>query len=195
MIDPAAYFADLAAIFGRVQVRATDAPSLSLADGVARAVAIVREATAGGRKVIFIGNGGTAATASHQAVDFWKNGGVRAVAFNDSSLLTCIGNDFGYERVFEKPIEMFADRGDVLMAMSSSGKSENILLGVQAAEKIGCRVVTMSGFAPDNPLRGRGEVSFYVPSYAYGYVEITHLAICHAIVDVIVDGGGSARSS
>ena len=60
--------------------------------------------------MIFIGNGGSAAIASHQAVDYWKNGGMRAIAFNDASLLTCISNDFGYPQVFEKPIEMSPTR-------------------------------------------------------------------------------------
>jgi len=137
--------------------------------------------------VIFIGNGGSAATASHQAIDYWKNGGMRAVAFNDASLLTCVSNDFGYQHVFEKPMEMFADAGDVLFAISSSGRSENILRGVAAATIKGCHVVTMSGFAPDNPLRRAGYLNFYVPSQSYGYVEITHLSLCHCIVDCIVD--------
>ncbi len=74
------------------------------------------------KKVILIGNGGSAAIASHQAVDLWKNGGIRATAFNDTSLLTCVGNDFGYEHVFAKPIEQFADKGDLLIAVSNSGK-------------------------------------------------------------------------
>src|SRR5437762_3460319 len=89
------------------------------------------------KKIIFIGNGGSASIASHQSVDYWKNGGIRAIAFNDTSLLTCIGNDYGYPFVFEKPIEMFADSGDVVIAISSSGKSENILRGAKAGKKMG----------------------------------------------------------
>lgn len=112
---------------------------------------------------------------------------MRAICFNDSSLLTCISNDFGYQYVFEKPIEMFAEKGDVLVAISSSGKSENILRGADAAKNKGCHVITMSGFKPDNPLRSRGELNFYVPSDSYGYVEITHLTLCHCVVDTIVD--------
>jgi D-sedoheptulose 7-phosphate isomerase len=141
---------------------------------------------------MFIGNGGSAAIASHQAVDFWKNGGVRAIAFNDTSLLTCIGNDYGFAQVFEKPVEMFADAGDVLIAISSSGRSENILRGARAARERGCHVVTLSGFAADNPLRALGHLNFYAPGQGYGLVEITHLSICHAICDAIVDLRGAA---
>jgi D-sedoheptulose 7-phosphate isomerase len=85
---------------------------------------------------------------------------------------------------------MFADAGDVLIAISSSGRSENILRAVAAAETAGCRVVTLSGFQSDNLLRHRGELNFYVPSDSYGYVEITHLAICHCIVDTIIASRG-----
>src|SRR3989338_3661483 len=82
------------------------------------------------RKLIFIGNGGSAAIASHQAIDYWKNGRIRAIAFNDSSLLTCIANDYGYDRVFVEPLKMFSEPEDILIAVSSSGKSQNIIQAV-----------------------------------------------------------------
>jgi D-sedoheptulose 7-phosphate isomerase len=107
------------------------------------------------------------------------------MAFNDSSLLTCIGNDYGYEQLFEKPIEMFADPGDILMAISSSGRSANILNGVKAARKQKCRVITFSGFQAENPLRVLGDINFYVPANAYGPVEILHHSICHCILDIL----------
>ncbi len=192
-LDPAAYFEELGALFGRIQVAAIGTPSLSLTDGVLAASAMIKDATTLGRKAIFIGNGGSAAIASGMAIDYWKNGGIRAVAFNDAALLTCISNDYGYQHVFAKPIEMFADRGDVLIAISSSGQSENILRGVEAGEKAGCRIVTMSGFAPTNPLRELGELRFYVPSDAYAHVEIVHQAICDAIRDRIIAERHPAR--
>jgi len=137
-------------------------------------------------KVMFIGNGGSAAIASHMAIDLWKNGGIKALAFNDSSLLTCISNDCGYEQVFEKPVEMFADEGDVLVAISSSGCSENILNAVKAAELKKCSVITMSGFGSDNPLRSMGNFNYYVSSQKYGPVEVAHQYICHFILDIIM---------
>ncbi|MBI1957818.1 MAG: SIS domain-containing protein [Candidatus Rokubacteria bacterium] len=182
------YLVELGALLARVEATDGVGAALALDDGLARVIDIVRTQTAAGRKVIFIGNGGSAAIASHQAVDYWKNGGMRAVAFNDPSLLTCVSNDFGYAHVFEKPIEMFADAGDVLIAISSSGKSENIVRGVEAARRTGCRIITLSGFRPDNPLRRLGELNFWVPADSYGHVEITHLALCHAVVDAIMAG-------
>jgi D-sedoheptulose 7-phosphate isomerase len=180
------YFENLAAAFRNVAVTLGDGRSVELSGGVEEAVRTIVARAQAGRKVIFIGNGGSAAIASHQALDYWKNGGMRAIAFNDSSLLTCIGNDFGYPHVFEKPVEMFADHGDVLIAISSSGQSENIVLGSKTGLAKGCDLITMSGFKPDNPLRSMGCLNFYAASSSYGYVEIIHLALCHCIVDTII---------
>ena len=157
--------------------------SVALDLAIEWAVAAARRVTAEGGKIIFVGNGGSAAIASHMATDYSKNGGLRAWAMNDSSMLTCLANDYGYEQVFAKQIEFHGRPGDLVVAISSSGKSPNILAAVAAARKLGCTVLTMSGFSPDNPLRGSGDMNLYLDSMAYGYVEIGHLALCHAIVD------------
>ncbi len=81
---------------------------------------------------------------------------------------------------------MLAEGEDVLVAISSSGRSENILRGVEAARGKGCEVITMSGFTSDNPLRKTGRLNFYVPSDSYGYVEISHLTLCHCILDMMM---------
>jgi D-sedoheptulose 7-phosphate isomerase len=171
-----------------LSVQASDASGTAVAfeRGFGAALDLVRGQTDRGRKVIFIGNGGSATTASHQALDYWKNGRMRAIAFNDVALLTAISNDYGYEALFEKAIEMFAEAGDVLLAISSSGRSPNVLNGVAAARERGCSVITLSGFDEHNPLRKLGDVNFYVPSRSYGEVEIVHLAVCHAMVDRII---------
>ncbi len=158
--------------------------------GMATAIARVVSCSRRKNKVIFIGNGGSAAIASHQAVDYWKNGGIAAIAFNDASLLTCISNDFGYDRVFAEPLLRFASAGDLLIAISSSGKSANILSAVAAAREKGCEVITLSGFSEINPLRKEGEVNFYVPSLSYGIVEVSHLTILHAMLEDIMAGTG-----
>jgi len=154
--------------------------------GIAGAVKLIKLCADTGRKLLFIGNGASAAVSSHQATDFWKNAGIRAMAFNDISGLTCISNDFGYEHVFEKPIEMFAEPADVLVAISSSGQSENILRGVSSAAQRDVKVITLSGFERTNPLRELGLINFYVPSPHYGHVEILHLSICHCILDIVI---------
>lgn len=157
--------------------------SLSLAEGMQRSVQKILDIDRKRLTVLLVGNGGSSAIASHQAVDLWKNGGIRALAFNDAALLTCIGNDYGYPHVFAKPVEMFAKPGDLLIAVSSSGKSENIHKAVEAGKAAGCSVITFSGFAPGNPLMKMGDLNFYLPSDSYGVVEVGHLLLIHAIVD------------
>jgi D-sedoheptulose 7-phosphate isomerase len=115
-----------------------------------------------GNKIIFVGNGGSAGIASHLAIDFSKNGGLRSLAFNDASALTCLGNDLGYENVFAKQLDFHARPGDLLIAISSSGRSPNILNAVKAARAHDCKVVTFSGFTEENDLRKTGDVNFYI---------------------------------
>ena len=139
------------------------------------------------KKLIFIGNGGSASIASHMATDFLKNGEISAIAFNDASLITCLSNDLGYENVFKKPVEMLASKGDLLIAVSSSGRSASILRATQAAKEKACFIITLSGFDSDNPLRVMGDVNFYINSSSYGHVEIARLTICHCILDMIIE--------
>lgn len=138
-------------------------------------------------KIMFVGNGGSAGIASHLAIDFSKNGCMPAMAFSDASAITCLSNDYGYEHVFSKQIEFHARKGDVLVAISSSGKSVNITNAVEAARKIGCEVVTFSGFKPGNPLSKLGDVNYYIDSNEYGFVEVAHMGLGHTILDYIIE--------
>ena len=177
------YFKMLASCFSKIEATNASFQRLRLEDAADEAFQSILKLKTNGGKVIFIGNGGSAAIASHQAVDFWKNGGIRAIAFNDASLLTCISNDYGYEHVFQKPVDMFAESSDIVIAISSSGKSKNILKAVAMAKSKECFVITFSGFQANNLLRQQGNLNFYVPSNAYGFVEISHLLISHFIAD------------
>ena len=189
------FLEDLAGIRARIAVTGSDGAALDLSRGMTKTIGLMEATCKRGNKLLFIGNGGSAAIASHQAVDYWKNGGLPALAFNDASLLTCISNDFGYERVFAEPIKRFAHQGDLLVAISSSGRSPNILAGVEAARGQQCGVVTFSGFAESNPLRLLGDVNFYVPSDSYGVVEISHLTLLHAMVEEIILSKWSSNGS
>lgn len=150
------------------------------------AVALARQAKRDRKTVFFIGNGGSAAIASHMAADWLKNGGMRALCFNDGALLTCLANDLGYDRVFCSPLARMANPGDLLFAISSSGQSKSITYAASIAADYAMHTVTLSGFAVDNPLRGMGDINFHVASDEYGVVEVTHHAICHAILDQVM---------
>jgi D-sedoheptulose 7-phosphate isomerase len=181
------YLKTLKNLFDKIVITDSDGQLYRLEEAIDRSIhMIVNQATTGG-KLLFIGNGASASISSHIATDFWKNGGIKAIAFNDSSLITCISNDYGYKYVFEKAISMFADREDILIAISSSGQSENILRAASTAKKKKLHVITLSGFDEDNPLRKLGDINFYVPALQYGYVEVVHLSICHCLVDTVID--------
>jgi len=175
---------DLAALGRRVACTDRGGAACDPDAGFDRCLDLLAGCGRAGGAVLWVGNGGSAALASHFAVDVF-NAGVRSTAFNDAALLTCMGNDCGYEQVFARPVALFAAPGDLLIAISSSGRSPNILAAVGAARDRGCEVVTLSGFRPDNPLRALGDWNFYVPSEAYGPVEMVHAFICHALVDAL----------
>jgi len=181
------YFRKLASLFLKIEVNDNNAKTITLNKSVLKTVKLILALAKKGNKIILIGNGGSASIASHIAIDFLKNAKIPALVFNDASLLTCISNDLGYEYVFQKPIELLAKKGDILFAISSSGSSKNILNAAKEAKKRGCFLITLSGFSKENPLRRLGHLNFYIPAASYGYVEITHLVICHCIVDTIIE--------
>ena len=183
--NPISAYFDVVGGLGR-RLEASDAAGAALAIEPALdwALAHARDAHEAGRKIIFVGNGGSASIASHMAIDYSKNAGLRAIAFNDAAALTCLGNDVGYDNVFAKQVELYGAAGDMLVAISSSGNSANIVNAARAARQGDISVLTLSGFKPDNRLRKLGDVNFYVPNNLYGFVELSHLAICHAILDI-----------
>jgi D-sedoheptulose 7-phosphate isomerase len=133
--------------------------------------------------VYVIGNGGSAGIASHFVTDLMKTLEIPASTLFDSNLMTCIGNDYGYESVFSHPLNMILRPESLLVAISSSGKSRNILQAVSTARNKGARVMTLSGFSDDNPLRKKGDLNFYLPADEYGLVEMGHFFLLHTIVD------------
>jgi D-sedoheptulose 7-phosphate isomerase len=140
-----------------------------------------------GHIVYFIGNGASAAMASHISADLAKNAGLHTRVFTDLSLLTALANDLCYEEVFAEPLRRYLRKGDMLVAISSSGRSPNILRAVQEARNLGGIVVTLSAMKPDNPLRSMGTYNFYVPADTYGLAETSHAAILHFWVDLMVE--------
>jgi len=135
-------------------------------------------------KVMIIGNGGSAAIASHLQNDLCKSAQIRAMVFTEPPLLTAFSNDISYTAAYRELVNLWADKEDLLIAISSSGSSQNIIDAVHSARSRGCtRIVTLSGFLPSNPLRNLGDINLYVPSNEYGYVELTHSVLSHLISD------------
>ena len=137
-------------------------------------------------KVIIIGNGGSAAIASHVSVDLTKVGKVRSINFNESDLLTCYANDYGFENMYVECLKSHADNSDLLIAISSSGMSKNIIKAAKYARNKGLKVITFTGFDKKNSLNRIGHYNFWVNSKAYNIVEMTHHIWLLSIVDSII---------
>ena len=148
------------------------------------------ETNKNGKKIIFAGNGGSAAMSSHCSVDLTKNAGLRSINFNEADLITCFSNDYGYERWLEKAIDFYADEGDFLVLISSSGNSENMIKAAKRAKNIGLGLLTLTGFSKDNKLKQEGDINLWVNSKAYNIIEMTHHIWLLSIVDLII---GSAE--
>ncbi len=141
-----------------------------------------------GGRVIIAGNGGSASIASHVSVDLTKNTGIKAINFNETSLITCLANDYGYEQWVVKAMELYTNNSDLLILISSSGQSDNIINASHKARQMGMRMITFSGFYPDNPLRSVGHINFWVNSQSYNIVEMTHHIWLISMVDRLIEG-------
>ena len=159
-------------------------------EALERAATMVRQAHDSRKKVILAGNGGSAAMASHVAVDLTKTAGIRAINFNEADLLTCFANDYGYEHWVARALEFYADPGDLAILISSSGASQNMLNGAEQASSMGLAVISLSGFSPDNTLRRLGDLNLWAASDSYNIVEMTHHVWLLAIVDYLTETDG-----
>ena len=146
-----------------------------------------------GKKIIIAGNGGSAAMASHVAVDLTKAACIRAINFNEADLITCFANDYGYENWVGKALEAYADKGDLVILISSSGTSHNILNAAEKGNEMGLSVITVSGFLTDNPLRKLGDLNLWVDSTEYNIVEMTHHVWLVAIIDYLIETTGKYK--
>ena len=134
-------------------------------------------------RVIIVGNGGSAAMASHVSVDFTKNTGIPSINFNEADLITCFANDYGYENWVVEALKAYSRKEDLIILISSSGQSANIINAANYAKNSKLPIVTFSGFSPQNPLRKMGTHNFWVNSTNYNLVEMTH----HVWLCMIVD--------
>ena len=157
--------------------------SMSLEQGADQAIRMILGQKDASRKIMLVGNGGSSAIVSHVQNDLCKAVGVRGLVFTEQPLLTALANDDGYGSVFESPILLWAEAGDLVISVSSSGTSESIVRALEAASQKDCLAITFSGFNPDNPSRKMGDLNFYVPSDVYGFVETAHAGLAHYMTD------------
>lgn len=139
-----------------------------------------------GRSIFWVGNGGSTAICSHLSQDIMNKLGIKSHCFSDPSLMTCMANDYGYENVYARPLTVHASENDILIAISSSGNSENILNAVAVARKKNMQIITLSGLNKNNKLwQINSQASFFVSSNLYGIVEVSHEAILHGVIETL----------
>ena len=137
-------------------------------------------------KVIIAGNGGSSSIASHLSIDLTKQAKIRTINFNETNLITCFSNDFGYENWLSKSFEYYADQNDVIILISSSGKSQNILNAARFSLQKNLKLITFTGFDEQNPLKNLGAINFWVNSKSYNIVENTHQIWLTILCDMII---------
>ena len=155
--------------------------SLEYEKGVQKNLKMLENLRDRGGNLFLVGNGGSAAVVSHILTDFINVARLNARTLHESSLLSCMSNDYGYENSFSEPLSTLAREKDLLIAISSSGRSPNIHNAVKSIKKAGGEAITLSGFGQDNPLRSMGDLNIWLDSKSYGLVEIGHLFYLHYI--------------
>lgn len=135
----------------------------------------------------FAGNGASATMAEHFSHDCTQNAGIISFTNSETSALTAISNDISFEEVFSTKISKLLSEKDVLVTISSSGNSPNIIKAIEAARSKGAFVVTLSGKGADNRSRQMGDINFYIPADTYGLVESAHAVLLHSWLDLFLD--------
>ena len=158
---------------------------LAQEEAIRTLISLLTELRANKGCVFLLGNGGSAAVVSHILTDYVNIADLNARTLHESSLLTCISNDYGYENSFSLPLSKMAQKQDILFAVSSSGNSKNIRNAATVMSQIGGTVITLTGFKRDNPLRSMGDINFWFDSDQYGLVEIGHLFLLHHLSDCL----------
>ena len=175
-------FADHSAVTARA--------ALELPPVLERAVAVMHECLRAGGKILACGNGGSAADAQHMVAELVgrfreERRALPAIALTaDTAILTAVGNDYGYERVFARQVEALARAGDVLLAISTSGNSANVLHAAQTARTLGCTVIALTG-AGGGALAGHADLLIKAPSTVVARIQEMHTLSIHAICEAL----------
>ena len=150
-------------------------------------VRLITETKNCNKKIFIVGNGGSASISSHVSVDFAKVARVPSMTFNDSNLITCFANDYGYKNWVTEAIKAYCVENDLMILISSSGTSDNIVNAAKYCQINKMNLITLSGFKSDNPLSKCGNINFHVDSENYNYIEMTHHIILISIVDIFAN--------
>lgn len=149
---------------------------------------LFKECNLSNNKIVFLGNGGSASIASHVSVDLTKNAKIRSINFNEPNLITCFANDFGHENWMSEALKRYCDYNDLIVLISSSGESKNIVNAAKWCAKSNLKFITFTGKSSNNALKkiNKGGINFWINSKAYNHIELAHLFILLSIVDLLI---------
>ena len=135
-------------------------------------------------KVYLVGNGGSASIASHVSVDFAKIARIPSATFNNSNLITCFANDYGHDNWVVEALKAYTSNKDLIILISSSGTSKNIVNAAKYCKKNSFKLITFSGFKKNNPLSKLGDINFHIKSNQYNFIEMSHHILLVYLVDI-----------
>ena len=138
-------------------------------------------------KVFIVGNGGSSSIASHVSVDFAKAANIQSETFNNANLITTFANDYGHDNWICEAIKAYLQKNDILILISSSGTSKNIVNAANYCKNNNIELITLSGFNSINPLSKLGDVNIHINSQNYNFIEMSHHIILLSIVDIFVE--------
>jgi len=150
-----------------------------------KSIELINEVKKNQNNLFIVGNGGSASIASHVSVDFAKVAKIKSLTFNNSNLITCFANDYGHDNWVKEAINSYCCKKDLLILISSSGKSINILNAAQYCKNNNMKLITLSGFNENNELCKLGDINFHVRSESYNHIEMTHHIILLSLVDIL----------
>lgn len=160
-----------------------------------KSVEIFKKIKIKNNKIFFFGNGGSSATASHVSNDLTKNAKIRSLVFTDAAMITCLSNDYGYENWMKKALEFHCDLKDLVVFISASGNSKNIIRAMNYCKKKKIKVISFTGMNNNNKLNNlnREGIKFWINSKSYNLIEVSHMFLLVSIIDKII--GRSVYSS
>ena len=150
-------------------------------------VSLIKQCKNNDGKIYIVGNGGSSSIASHVSVDFAKVARVKSDTFNNANLITCFANDYGYENWVCEAIKAYTKKNDILILISSSGNSKNIINAAKYCNQNSIPLITFSGFANNNPLTQLGNINIHINSESYNFIEMSHHIILVSIVDIFAN--------
>jgi len=179
------YITTLTQCLTDISFRNVDGKEIGFEKGFSEWIDRTRKIKQSNNTIFFVGNGASASMACHMAADVSKNGNIRTQVFTDVSLITAIANDISYDEVFAEPIRLQMFDNDMLVAISSSGNSKNVIRACEECRKKNGQIITLSAMNRDNFLQSMGDINIFIPAQTYGWAESGHAAILHYWMDLI----------